>query len=156
MGWLLAHLWFLFVDIGNRARLGPMNVAQHGVPSRAFKSPAQESSIFQVVKSNCAVTLKAEVQKIEVLSDDGRRWPRKVERERILDASEVMKLEDEIFWKVFFRPPYDPADTDICETELMTGSVDRNDAGNPKVPLQIGVGKWCNKSARRAIDCVII
>jgi len=65
-----------------------------------------------------------------------------------------MKFKDEIFWKVFLRPPYNPADTDIGETELVTGGVDGDDTGNPEVPQKFWVGKWRNKCARRSVDCV--
>lgn len=45
-----------------------------------------------------------------------------------------MELKDEILWKMFLRAPYNPADTDIRETELVSGSVNGDDTGNPKVP----------------------
>lgn len=65
-----------------------------------------------------------------------------------------MKLEDEILWKEFLRPPYNPADTDIRETELVTGGVDGDDTGNPEVPQKLWVSKRRNECARRSIDCV--
>lgn len=48
-----------------------------------------------------------------------------------------MKLEDEVLRKVFLRPPYNPANTDICETELVTGGVDGDDAGDPEIPQKL-------------------
>lgn len=65
-----------------------------------------------------------------------------------------MKLKDEVFWKVFLRPPYNPADTDIGETKLVTRGVDGDDAGNPEVPEKLCVSKWRNECTRRSIDCV--
>lgn len=45
-----------------------------------------------------------------------------------------MKFKDEVLWKVFLGPPYDPADTDIGETKLVTGCVNGDDTGNSEVP----------------------
>ena len=56
-----------------------MDVTQYGVPSCMFKSAAQESRIFQVVESDCTVTLKTKMQEVEVLSNDGCCWSREVE-----------------------------------------------------------------------------
>ena len=65
-----------------------------------------------------------------------------------------MKLKDEVLWKVFLGSPNDPADTDIGETKLVPGGIDRDDAGNFEVPEKLWLSKWSNKCARRSVDCM--
>lgn len=45
-----------------------------------------------------------------------------------------MKLKDEVLWKVFLGPPYNPANTDIGEPKLVTRGVDGDDTGNFEIP----------------------
>ena len=64
-----------------------------------------------------------------------------------------MKLKDEVLWKVFLGAPYNPADTDIREAELVTGCIDGDNTRNLEVPQKLWMRKWGNESARRSINC---
>lgn len=59
------------------------------------------------------------MKEVEVLSDNGCCWPRKIQRERVFHRPKVMKLEDEVFWKVSLVSPDNPSDTNVAQAEFM-------------------------------------
>ena len=67
-----------------------MNIAQDMVVAAVLQSSTQQSSILQVINSNCTVTFESEMQQVEVLGDNRCSRSRKVEREGIFDRSQVM------------------------------------------------------------------
>lgn len=60
------------------------------------------------------------MQKVEILCNNGCGRAGEVEGEGVLDGSEIVELEDEIFGEMCLVTPDDPADADVCETELVT------------------------------------
>lgn len=67
-----------------------VNIAQDMIVAAVLQSSTQQSSILQVIDSNCTVTLETEMQQVEVLSDNRCSRSRKVEREGIFDRSQIM------------------------------------------------------------------
>ena len=100
-----------------------MDVTKDRVVASLFQSTAEEPSIFHIGKANCTIAFKSKMEQVEVLSDDGSRGAREVQREGVLDRSKIMKLKDEFLWKMGFVAPYNPADTNIAESKLMASDV---------------------------------
>lgn len=129
-----------------------MDVAQDGEEAALLQRTAQKPGVLKVRERDIAVALEPKVHEVEVLRDDRVRGARKVERERVLDRAEVVQLEDEVLREELLRAPDDPADTDVRETELVPGGVDRDHARDAEVPLKFGVGEGRDEAAGCAVD----
>ena len=64
------------------------------------------------------------MNQIVILCDDLSSRSREVESVRLLSASEVVKLEDQVLWQKLLVSPYDPTYTGVDQTELVTGDID--------------------------------
>lgn len=87
-----------------------------------------------------------------VLSDDLRSSAREVEGKRCLIGTEVVDVEDEFLGQVLGVAPYNPTDTRVYESVLVSGDVDGRDFGKTEVPEQTGVNEGGNETTRCSID----
>jgi hypothetical protein len=81
------------------------------------------------------------MNKVEVLYDDWRSGARKVEREGVLNRTEIMEFKNEIFGKMGLVAPEDPTNTNISQSKLVTGSVDRDNPWEFEIPEEF----WCSE-----------
>jgi hypothetical protein len=98
------------------------------------------------------VSLEAEAQEVVVLGDHLRAGTREVEREGRHVVAEVVDPEDEVIGKRLCVAPDDPADARVDESVLVPRRVDRCDAGQAEVPLEVGVDERRDEGAGRAVD----
>lgn len=129
-----------------------MDVAEDLEQAAVLQRPAQQPRVLQIVIRDGLVSLKAEMHEVEVLCDDRVGGAREVQRERVLDRAEVVQLEDQVLGQVLLRPPDDPSDTDVRESKLVSGRVDRHDAGDLEVPQVLRRRERRDERARRAVD----
>ena len=101
-----------------------MDIAQYLEQATVFQSATEQPGVLEIVLCNRAVPFEAQMHEVEVLCDDRVRRTREVERERVLDGSKVVKLEDEILRKQLLGAPDDPTNTDVGETEFVAGCID--------------------------------
>ena len=59
------------------------------------------------------------MEEVKKLGNDGRRWSREVEGERVFHRTEVMEFEYEILWKVLLVSPYNPSYADVTEPKFV-------------------------------------
>lgn len=74
-----------------------------------------------------------------------------VEGEGGLVCPEVVDVEDEFFWKVFFGPPDHPAHSSVDQAVLVSTDVDALHPGQSEVPLQLWVEEGRHKAPTRCI-----
>lgn len=96
-----------------------MNVAQNSEVSRFLQSAAEEPGILHICQANGPIPLEAQMEEVEVLRNNRRCWPGKVQRERIFHRTKVVKLENEIFGEMGLVPPNNPTDTNVAQTKFM-------------------------------------
>ena len=107
---------------------------------------------FTRVRLHLAITGEAEPEEVVVLGDHLRAWPREVEREGRHVVAEVVDPEDQVFREGGGVAPDDPAYARVDESVLVARRVDRSHAGQPEVPLQVGVDERRDERARGAVD----
>ena len=73
-----------------------MNIAEHVVVSTAFEGSCENTGVLQIIQSNGSITLPSEVQEIEVLCYDRRRWSRKIQGEAVFDAAKRKSIQQEM------------------------------------------------------------
>jgi len=88
---------------------------------------------------DCLVSHEPESDEVVVLADDLAARPREVQGERGHVAAQVVHVENQILGEVGGFTPHHPADTRVDQAVLVPGRVDRLDAGDPEVPLQVGI-----------------
>jgi hypothetical protein len=86
------------------------------------------------------------------LSDDLRSSAGEVEGKGCLIGTEVIDVEDEFLGQVLGVTPYDPTDTRVNESVLVSGDVDRRNFGKTEVPEQTGVNEGGDETTRCSID----
>ena len=131
---------------------GPVDIAKDFEEPAVFQRPTKKTGVLEVVQSNRPVALESEMQEVEVLGDDRVCRAREIERERIFDGAEVVQLEDEVAGKEVLGTPDDPADTDICQSEFVTGGIDRDYARDLEIPLVLRGGEGSDEPSRRGVD----
>lgn len=62
------------------------------------------------------------MNEVEVLRNDRSSWAREIQGKAVLDGTEVVQFEDQVFWEVHLISPYDPADADVGKTEFVTAN----------------------------------
>ena len=66
-------------------------------------------------------------------------------------AAEITHLENKAFRQVSGFAPYDPSQTGVDQTVLMTGGADGVDALDAEVPCEVRLDEWCDHTSRSAV-----
>jgi hypothetical protein len=98
---------------------GSVDITDDSIISRTFECTAQQPGVLHISKADCSISFKTEMEEVEILGNDRRRWSRKVEGERIFHRTEVMEFKDEILWKVFLVSPDNPSYADVAEPKFV-------------------------------------
>ena len=96
-----------------------MDIAQDFVVSTILEGSAQRTSVLQILEGDRPVPSKPKVDEHEILGEYRSGGTTEVERERILDRTEIMELKDEILREEMFRTPDDPTDANLRKAELI-------------------------------------
>ena len=132
----------------------PMNIAHARVPAGCLKGVTEEPSILHAILHDVSETIETEVNEVEVLSDDLSSRPGEVEGIALFSSTQVVKLKDEVLWKIRLIAPYDPAYARVHKAKLMAARVDGLNTRQFKVPLEAGLGvrERGDEGARSTID----
>jgi hypothetical protein len=98
---------------------GSVNLTDDSIVSRMFECTAQQPGVLHICKADRSISFKTEMEEVEILGDDGRRWSREVEGKRIFHRTEVMEFKDEILWKVLLVSPHNPSYAHVTEPKFM-------------------------------------
>ena len=101
---------------------------------------------------NLAVAFPAQSQEVVVLADDLAAGAREVQRDVAHVAAQVVHPEHQFVRQVLFFAPDDPADAQRRQAEFVARRVDRLDARNAEVPLQIRGTERREKAAAGTVD----
>ena len=96
-----------------------MDVAQDFVVSTILEGSAQRTSVLQILEGDCPVPSEPKMDEHKILGEYRSGRTTEVERERILDGTEIMEFENEIFREEVFRTPDDPTNANWRKTELI-------------------------------------
>ena len=96
-----------------------MDVTDDTIISRTFECATQQPGVLHISKADGSISFKSEMEEVEILGNNRRRWSRKVEGERIFHRTEVMEFKDEILWKVFLVSPDNPSYADVTEPKFV-------------------------------------
>ena len=119
-----------------------VNVAKDGVISGFLQSPTEDSRVLHIGKTDNTISLEAEMEEIEILRNNRCCGTGEVQGERIFHRAEVVKLEDEVLGEVGLVSPYDPANSDVAQTEFVAAGRHVNEDRS----------NFCLKNHSRGID----
>ena len=132
-----------------------MDVADADVPPTRLQRLAQQPRVRQAILHDVPIPREAEMNEIEVLRNDLRAWPRKVQCVRLLRAAEIVQLEDQVLGQLRLVAPDDEAHPRESKAELVAGGIDALDARELEIPLGpagLGMGKGRDEASRRGVD----
>lgn len=131
---------------------GAVDVTEYCKVTALLQGPTEQPCVLQVIKSDAPEALEAEMYEVEVLCDDGMRRTREVQRERVLHGAQVVQFEDEVLGQQRLVAPDNPANTDVRQTELVSGRVDRDDTWDLEIPKVLGSSEGSNETPRSSVD----
>ena len=97
-----------------------MYVAQNGIVARPFQCTTEKPGIGQIAQSNTPISFKPEMDKIEILGNNGCSWSREVQREGIFHGAKVVQFEDKVLGEMGLVSPYDPPNANVGKAEFVS------------------------------------